>query len=193
MQKSLCKYYSFSNQRLNDIVHVILGTLFIVFLAQVKVPLTPVPITLHTFALYTLALYTGKNRAAMSASTYLVLATIGLPVFPNLHANPLWMIGPTAGFLASFPIACYAMGYLAKATWKPTLLRIALSLIAGAFIIFFFGIAWLGTFMDWNQALAVGLYPFITIEILKICGAISLKMAGMSRYAQLTSKLGFEI
>lgn len=157
-------------------LQVLLGTLYIALLSQVEIPLRPIPITLHTFSIFTLALYLGKNRATFSAISYLAAATMGLPVFPNFTSAPFWLLDPSAGFCLSFPFAAYIIGYFSESKSQISLARTTLSVFAGQLVIYFFGISWLSCFIGFNEALVIGLYPFIPMAVMKLAAAVSMKM-----------------
>lgn len=185
----LTKELSLAQSRCFYGLQVLLGTLYIALLSQVEIPIRPVPITLHTFAIFTLALYMGKNKATLSAISYLAAATVGLPVFPHLYSDPLWLIGPSAGYCLSFPFAAYIIGYLVESESQPTLLRTTVSILAGQFIIYLCGIFWLSYFIGFRESLAVGLYPFIPLAAIKISAAISVKMTTNRLTAAFNSKI----
>lgn len=157
-------------------LHVLLGSLYLALFSQLSIPLHPIPITLQTFAIFTLALYQGKNKACASLILYLVEATIGLPVFAQLSSDPLWILDPSAGYLISFPFAAYLIGYFTESVSQLTFIRTLFSLFAGNAVIYLFGVTWLAYFVGMQQALTVGLYPFILMGAIKIFAAASLKM-----------------
>jgi biotin transport system substrate-specific component len=172
--------------RLFYATQVFLGSLYIAFLAQLEIPLRPIPVTLHTFAIFTLALYLGKNKASLSAILYLAEATMGLPVFPSLWSDPLWILHPSAGFCLSFPFAAYIIGYIAES--KPNnFFQILLSICTGKAVIYLFGVAWLSYFIGVSQALTVGFYPFLFVAVLKISAAVSLKMGSNKLHSFLSA------
>lgn len=172
------KSFSLSQTYWRYALHVSLGSIFLALLAQVEIPLQPVPVTLHTFAIFLLALFQGSNKAALSTLLYLGEATLGLPVFPNVYSNPLWILHPTAGYCLSFPIAAYLIGKIVELQKNPSAIRMAFSILCGQLVIYLIGVSWLSYFVDWNQALTFGLYPFIPMAVLKLCAAVSLKKGG---------------
>ena len=94
--------------------HVILGGLFLTLGAQIEVPIGIVPVTMHTLAVFLLALFQGSQKAFLSASLYLGLATVGLPVLSGWSVNPLWMVGSCGGYLVAFPLAAYVIGKMVE-------------------------------------------------------------------------------
>lgn len=169
-----------SKIRAIDALHVLLGSLYIAFLAQVEIPLSPVPVTMHTFAIFSLALFQGAKKSTCSTLLYLVEATLGLPVFPSLYANSLWMLMPSAGYCLAFPVATYLIGKMSE---QNSTKMMVVGLIAGQFVIYLFGVTALSFFLGWNGALVSGLYPFILFDSIKLAAAASTKMAFRQFYA----------
>src|SRR6266487_1692424 len=102
---------------------VILGAAFVALAAQVSVPLpgTPVPMTLQPLAVLLVGGLLGSRLGAASMVLYLVLGIAGLPVFtptvPLLGIARL--LGPTGGYLLAYPVAAFAVGWLADPGRKP--------------------------------------------------------------------------
>ena len=149
-----------------DLIHIILGCLYIALVAQIEIPLQPIPVTLHTFAILSLALAQGSRKALGSVGLYLLAASFGLPVFPSAYSNSLWMLLPSAGYCLSFPFIAYLVGKASDKSLSgfPLLLNLCLS----HFILYSMGVTWLSTFCGWEQALHYGLYPFLLFDALKI-------------------------
>src|SRR6185312_15589635 len=87
--------------------------------AQVSIPLpfTPVPFTLQPMIVLLGGAALGARLGATSQALYLCLGLIGLPVFaasPTLPPGAARLIGPTAGFLLSYPLAAFVTGWLAE-------------------------------------------------------------------------------
>lgn len=73
--------------------------------AYLKVPLLQVPLTLQTFFVYLSGLLLDPTTAASAQAIYLLMGLTGLPVFAGPLVGPQAFVGPTGGFLLSFPIA----------------------------------------------------------------------------------------
>jgi biotin transport system substrate-specific component len=161
-------------------IQVLLGGLYIALLSQIEIPLKPIPVTLQTFAIFSLALFQGSRKSFFSLLIYLVAAAIGLPVFPCAYADPLWILDPTAGYCLSFPLAAYICGKFAEPGDSPSFMRMLLGLCLAQLTIYLIGVAWLSFMVGWQQALILGLYPFILFDIVKLLAALSAKMAAKS-------------
>ncbi|MBI2139573.1 biotin transporter BioY [Candidatus Woesearchaeota archaeon] len=84
--------------------------------SPVKIPLgfTPVPITLQTLMVLLSGAMLGPGYGALSMVIYLLLGALGLPVFAGGGSGIASLFGPSGGYLFSYPIAAFAVGYLAK-------------------------------------------------------------------------------
>ena len=162
------KVFSFSN-----IFHVVLGSVFLALISQVAVylPYTPVPISMQTFGVLMLVLVQGKTKSIASISLYLVQATAGLPVLAGGEVNPAWFLAPRAGYLVGFLACAWLSGTMLERRANPSFLWILLSLTCGHIVTLALGMAWLSTFVGWNNSFATGVLPFIPGTILKTLAA----------------------
>ena len=155
--------------------HVLLGGLILAGCSQVEVLIGPVPVTLQTLGIFLLALFQGGQKAALSTCLYLGAATVGLPVLSGWSVNPLWMIGPCAGYLVAFPIAAFLIGKMMSFRKRPTYWWIVLSVIIGQTVIYLLGVSWLAIQIGIHGAIELGLIPFLWPALLKVVCAASLK------------------
>ena len=145
--------------------------------AQVAVPLgfTPVPLTLQD----TMVLIGGAalgSRLGMAAQIlYLAAGIAGLPVFAastTLPQGPMRLLGPTGGYLWSYPLAAFVVGYLAERGFDKRYLTSCLAMLAGLAVVMTFGVTWLAlaqpAALGFDSALRLGLYPFLFHDVLKI-------------------------
>ena len=87
--------------------------------AQVSVPLpfTQVPFTFQPTVVLLSGLMLGPRLGAASQILYLAAGIAGLPVFAASPVLPLgaWrLLGPTGGYLMSYPLAAFVAGALAR-------------------------------------------------------------------------------
>ena len=152
--------------------------------AQVGVPLpfTPVPLTLVPMVVLLGAATLGPRLGMASQVLYLAAGIAGLPVFvasATLPQGPMRLLGPTGGYLLSYPIAAFVTGWLCERGFDRRYLTSVVAMGAGLAVIFAFGVSWLAWFAQpahpgLQSALAVGLYPFIAVDVLKICVAAAI-------------------
>ena len=155
--------------------------------AQISVPLpfTPVPFTLQPMVVLLGGAALGARRGMASQVLYLLLGAAGFPVFapsPLLPNGLLRLLGPTGGYLMSYPFAAFVTGYLAQRGFDRRYLTSVAAMGAGLAIVFAFGVAWLALFarpdaVGFDTALRTGLYPFLPADILKICIASAIMPA----------------
>ena len=155
--------------------HVLLGGLFLMGCSQVEVLIGPIPVTLQTLGIFLLALFQGGQKAALSTCLYLGAATVGLPVLSGWSVNPLWMIGPCAGYLVAFPIAAFLIGKVAAFQKKPSYVWLIFSIVVGQVVIYLLGVSWLAIQIGIHTAVWSGLVPFLWPALLKVVCAASLK------------------
>jgi biotin transport system substrate-specific component len=80
--------------------------------AQIEIPHYPVPYTLQTFFVLLAGGLLGRRNAFLSMLVYIGIGAAGLPVFSGSSAGLTRLLGPTGGYLLSFPIAAYLIASL---------------------------------------------------------------------------------
>jgi biotin transport system substrate-specific component len=146
------------------------GSCFLAIMSQFSIPLivTPVPVTLQTLAIFLLGGILGSRRAVYSVIAYLIQGCLFLPVFAGGVSNPLWILGPQAGFLISFLIAAFVIGKMIERKPQAQIFYIVGVLVAGQLVIFGLGMAWLSFYMGVSKAFFLGVVPFLSGAALKI-------------------------
>jgi len=157
-------------------VAVVFVAVLTIVAAQVSVPLpfTPVPFTLQPMVVLLGGAALGSRLGMSSQILYIAIGLAGLPVFaasPVLPQGFGRLLGPTGGYLMSYPIAAFVAGYLAERGFDRRYLTSVIAMVAGLAIIFACGVAWMafGTpRVGLSAAIATGLVPFIPADIVKI-------------------------
>ena len=141
--------------------------------AQIELPHQPVPYTLQTFFVLLSGALLGRRNGALSQFTYLVAGAAGLPVFSALGFGAARLLGPTGGYLLSFPIAAFAVGYIIDG--KPHIVRSVAAIATGLFVIFALGTVQLNFvfYHDWSKAFVNGFLIFSWWDVLKLAGAVA--------------------
>jgi len=143
--------------------------------AQVSLPLpfTPVPFTFQPMIVLLGGALLGSRLGLASQVAYLALGVAGLPVFaasPGLPPGVARLLGPTAGYLLSYPLAAFTAGWLAERGFDRRYLTSVIAMACGLAVVFAGGVAWLS--VVWSRgvagALAVGFTPFIVADALKL-------------------------
>lgn len=163
-----------------DAVLVIGGSLLIALSAQIAIPLpfSPVPVTAQTLIVLLTGALLGSKRGVLAVLAYLAEGLAGLPVFSAGRAGLAHLLGPTGGYLVGFAAAAYLTGYLAERGWDRRPLTAALAMLAGNVALYLPGLVWLAAFVGPAKAPALGLYPFIVGDLLKLTLATAFLPAG---------------
>jgi len=148
--------------------------------AQISIPLpfTQVPFTFQPMVVLLGGLALGPRLGLASQVLYLLAGIAGLPVFAasaTLPPGALRLLGPTGGYLMSYPVAALVTGYLAERGFDRRYVTSILAMLAGLAVIYACGATWLGVFartgsgpMGVQAALAAGVYPFIAADLVKL-------------------------
>jgi biotin transport system substrate-specific component len=175
-------------------VAVLFVTVLTIVAAQISVPLpfTPVPFTLQPMIVLLGGAALGARLGLTSQLLYLAAGIAGLPVFaasPLLPQGVARLLGPTGGYLLSYPFAAWLTGRLAERGFDRRYLTSLAAMSAGLAVIFAFGVAWIAwgpTHAGLAGALGAGFYPFIVADVVKVCAAAAIlpsawKLLGRSR------------
>jgi biotin transport system substrate-specific component len=167
----------------------IAATLFVTALTaaaaqfSIPVPFTVVPFTLQPMVVLLGGLALGPRLAFASQVLYLMAGAAGLPVFAasaTLPPGALRLLGPTGGYLLSYPIAAMLVGYLAERGFDRRYVTSVLAMAVGLLVIYASGVTWLGVFavepaqrtaIGLQAALSAGVYPFFVADLLKLIAA----------------------
>lgn len=169
---------------------VIAASLFVAICAHVSLPLpfTPVPITLQTFAVVLVGMLLGPTAGFAAMLAYLAEGAAGLPVFsPHGPGGYAQLLGPTGGFLFSYPLAAAVAGWIVRGT-RLVSSKFALAVTAGVFasvVIFSLGAGWLMLYTHANASLAwnMGVAPFLPGDAVKIVAGASI-FSSLQRWAR---------
>lgn len=171
---------------------VVFVTLLTAIAAQISIPLpfTPVPLTFQPMVVLVGGAALGARLGMTSQVLYLALGIAGLPVFaasPTLPQGAARLLGPTGGYLMAFPFAAFVAGWLAERGFDRRYLTAVIAMIAGLAVVFAGGVSWIAFFTrpaaGLSTALAVGFYPFILEDVLKLLVAAGV-MPGLWRLTE---------
>jgi len=137
-------------------------------MAQISIP-TPlgVPLTMQTFAVALAGVVLGAKKGALAAFVYLMLGTFGAPIFANFRGGFDLIIGPTGGFLLSFPLFAFAAGFGAD---RERCLWLAIGLAVGSAVNLSMGMLQLAFVnqISLQAAFVAGVMPFLPVEMIKM-------------------------
>ncbi len=169
-----------------EVLLLVAGSALIALSAWVAIPLpfSPVPVTGQTFAVLLVGSVLGARRGAASALAYLAEGAAGLPVFAGGASGPHVLAGPTGGYLAGFVLGGWVCGVLAERGFDRRPATTVASMAIGNVAILVPGLLWLARFVGTSHVLAMGLYPFLAGDVVKIGLAAALLPLGWKLLAR---------
>lgn len=144
----------------------------------VPVPFSPVPFTGQVLGVFLAGNLLGKRAGLLSITAYLLLGAAGAPVFSLARGGLHILTGPSGGYLWGFIPAVWIIGLIKEKIDRNTLFNNAAAMLAALAVIYACGIIQLGLIMGYNahQAAAVGILPFLPLDLLKVFMAASLSL-----------------
>ncbi len=147
-------------------------------LSQISIPIGPVPISCSWIAVFLTGLLLPMRPAVLSQVVYLLLGTVGVPVFAGFQSGAARLAGPTGGYLLAYPImvlivSAMMKGYDKKLAEKPIALRALFlvgTLVLSAAVCYASGTAWFTVFSgsSFEKALTLTVLPFLAGDAAKI-------------------------
>ena len=169
MQQTTAADAGKSKMSVRDICYAGLFAAVIAVMAQISIPMPlGVPMTMQTFAITLAAVVLGAKLSALSSLIYLILGAVGIPVLANFSGGFDKFVGPTGGFLISFPLMAFIIGWGAehRKDFKGAYL---LALVVGTLVNYVVGVALFCVVT--NGSVAAGItacvLPFIPTAIIK--------------------------
>jgi biotin transport system substrate-specific component len=155
---------------LYDAILVVGGSALLALMSQLVVylPISPVPITGQTLAVLLLGATLGSRRGALAVLAYLGEAAMGLPILAGGMSGVAAMAGPTGGYLVGFIASAYIAGWFIEKGMGRHVITALMAMLAADLVIYVCGLAWLGVYVGYGQAIALGLAPFVIGDIMKI-------------------------
>ena len=120
------------------------------------------PLTLQVLVVVLSGYTLGGRDAMMAQGLYLQAILLGAPLTASGLGGPAALVGPTAGYLISFPLAALAGGWLSQTVAREAWWGRALGGLGALAIIYGLGTLWLSSFVGGlSQAFALGVVPFV--------------------------------
>lgn len=164
-------------------------------LSQISVPIGPVPLSCSLIAVYLTGLLLPVRAAVLAQAVYLLLGTIGVPVFAGFQSGVARLAGPTGGYLLVYPIltgllaVCMAL-YDRKFTGKSLASRVAYLtaiLLFALFVCYAGGTAWFMVFSgnSLRQTLTLTVLPFLAGDAAKIILCVVFTVSARARLIEV--------
>ncbi len=146
---------------------VLIGTAFLAVSSWIEVPMFPVPVNMQTFAVTLIGALCGWRLGGLTVLAWLGEAMIGMPVLSGGGFGFIHFVGPTAGYLAAFPIVAAAVGFLAERGLTRNPFVSAAIMLFGNVLCLVLGASWLAHLFGLETAWASGVAPFLLGAVLK--------------------------
>jgi len=131
----------------------------------------PVPITAQTLGVMLAGAVLGARRGFLSQLLFLVLVAIGLPLLASGAGGLAVFAGPTAGYLISWPIAAFVVGWLTERFWSRYNLAwgVLANVVGGILVIYAIGVPVLAVMANLSPGAAIvsGALPFLVGDAIK--------------------------
>ena len=145
-------------------------------------PHSPAPVTLQVLGVFLAGLFLGPFWGGASMVLYLLAGAVGAPVFAGGGAGLGALLGPTGGYLLSYPVAAAVVGMIAhsglqlRALAEASVTRLIVAMAAAVVVIYGIGVPflWWNLEMTVRTALITGAVVFIPAEALKVAAAIGI-------------------
>lgn len=176
--KTIKIFKSLAIPDISDLLMIFSFTLLTALAAQITIPVKPVPFTFQTTVVILSGAFLGAKNGFYSQILYLMLGSLGLPVFAQIPDNSIGiarLFGPTGGYLLAFPLGALLAGYLVGNLKKSNFslinyLNVFIGLFLSEALIISLGALYLGTFYLKNikEAFIVGAAVFLVWSIAKV-------------------------
>ena len=149
---------------------------------SVPFPLSPAPVTLQVLGVCLAGIFLGPVWGGAALLLYLSAGALGAPVFSGGSAGFGALVGPTAGYLWSYPIAAALVGAVVHrgpalrdldAVSVPVIVG---AMIVGTVVIYAFGVVGLAVVLDLTlpEAFVQGAAVFLPAEAAKVAAAVGI-------------------
>jgi biotin transport system substrate-specific component len=162
--------------------------------ARIEIPHQPVPFTLQTFFVLLAGAFLGVRNGVLSQVLYLAMGAAGLPVFTFGGLGIAKLLGPTGGYLLSFPIAAFVVATMIHVVRTPKgpmeFAWVLFSMFVGLLVVFSAGTLQLYfvSSRNWDEAFRMGFLIFSWWDFMKLIAAASIYHRLSRRYKVLPAQ-----
>lgn len=181
--------------RVKDLTYIALLAAVVAVLGlmpPIAVPFTPVPITLQTLGVLLAGGLLGAKRGGLSLLLFLALVAAGLPLLSGGRGGFSVFVGPSAGFLLSWPVTAFVLGHILSKFKKLSLLQVlTVNLTVGIFLIYLIGVPVQAAIMNINVGdAAIASLVFIPGDAVKaiVASVIVYRLRNHSYFAKMVAE-----
>lgn len=154
-----------------ELTKIALMTAIICILAPISIPIpfSPVALTLCTFALYLSVYILTPKQAIFAIALYLLLGSIGVPVFSGYTAGFAKFAGPGGGYLVGYIFLVAISAYFVRKNKNSPIMQM-LGIFLATLVMYSIGTFWMAkiTNVGFFATLPIGAFIFLPLDIVKI-------------------------
>lgn len=152
----------------------LMGALMCV-LGPLSLSFGPIPFSLMPLMVCISVCVLGTKNGTSAVVLYLIMGTVGLPVFGGYSGGLGVVMGPTGGYLIGFIFLAAIGGMIGNLNPSNEYFRLV-GLTLGLAVLYLFGTLWFCHLTKWSfgRALGVCVYPFVVFDMIKIVLAVLL-------------------
>lgn len=163
-----------------DMVHIALFAVVMAICSWIVIPMA-VPFTLQTFGVFLAVLVLGGKRGTIAVFLYILMGSIGLPVFSGFTGGIGVLLGYTGGYLMGFLVIAVIMWMMERLFGRKAPVQ-WISMILGLLLCYGFGTFWYVAVYARNggetkvaAVLSACVLPFVIPDIVKMILAMSVR------------------
>lgn len=145
-------------------------------------PAAGVPVTLQVLGVFLAGLLLGPVWGGAAMVLYLVAGAVGAPIFAGGSAGFGALFGSSAGYLWSYPVAAFAVGYVSHAGLElgdpstASVPRLVGAMLLGTAVVYTLGVLGLMVVLGLGpvEAFLAGAASFVPAEAFKIAAAVGI-------------------
>lgn len=147
---------------------IALMTAVLCIIGPFSVPIGPVPLSLALVGIYLSAYLLGAKKGTIAVFLYILLGTLGLPVFTGFAGGVAKLFGPTGGYIAGYILTALICGFFVERTDKIYIQFVGM--VLGLIACYTLGTIWFmfQAHVSVAEALATCVIPFVAFDLIKI-------------------------
>ncbi len=160
--------------KIKEITLTAIFSAILCLLSIITFPVGAVPVSLATFGVMIIGSFLNLKCAIVSVLVYIILGSIGLPVFSSFGSGLGVIFGATGGYIIAYPIMAAVISIIADKNKKHRKTMPLFSYIISLIVCYSLGSVWYSavTQIPFKNALTVAVLPFIIPDLIKIFLAI---------------------
>ena len=164
---------------IRELVFISIMSAVVAVCSWISIP-SVVPFTLQTLAVFCSLSILGGRSGFFAILVYILLGTVGFPVFSGFKGGISILIGPTGGYIIGF-LMIAGMYWIGEVLSNGNSIVNVISMTVGLMLCYTFGTLWF-MFMytrsiekiGWFEALKLCISPFVIPDLFKMLFAISI-------------------